>query len=196
MNLVRQARSAVQMIIILTILTGIIYPLLMTALAQAILPAQANGSLVRDDKGNLIGSTLIGQNFSDPRYFHPRPSAAGDNGYDPLNSGGSNLGPTNEKLIATVADRAAAYRKENGLPSDAPVPVDAVTASGSGLDPDITPANAFLQVPRVAAARNLSEGDVRALVERHIIGRTLWVFGEPRVNVLELNFDLDKRALR
>ncbi len=191
MELVRQTRSAVLMIIVLTILLGIVYPLVMTGVAQVLFPFQANGSLVRDASGKVIGSALIGQNFSDPKYFHPRPSAAGDKGYDATSSGGSNLGPTNKKLIDTVQQNAEAYRKENGLAADAQVPVDAVTASASGLDPDISPANAYLQVARVAKARGLSEAQVRALVDQHTQGRILWILGEPRVNVLELNLALD-----
>jgi K+-transporting ATPase ATPase C chain len=196
MNVLKQLRTAAIMVVVLTILTGVAYPLAMTGLAQVFFPSQANGSLVTDAKGNVIGSTLIGQNFSQPQYFHPRPSAAGANGYDATASGGSNLGPTNQKLIQTVADRAAAYRQENGLAANAPVPVDAVTASGSGLDPEISPANAYLQVARVATARKMSEADVRAVVDRHVQGAFLWVFGEPRVNVLQLNMDLDGLSQR
>ena len=191
-TLLHHLRVAVLMTVVLTILLGIVYPLVMTGLGQLLFPSQANGSLIRDSSGNVIGSALIGQNFSQPQYFHPRPSAAGDSGYDPTSSGGSNLGPTNHKLIDTVSDRAKAYRDDNGLSADTPVPVDAVTASASGLDPDISPANALLQVGRVARARGLTEDQVRNLVSQSIEGRTLFVLGEPRVNVLKLNMALDK----
>ena len=192
-SLLHHLRTAVLMTIVLTVLLGIVYPLLMTGIAQLILPSQANGSLVRDSSGNVVGSALLAQSFSQPQYFHPRPSAAGTDGYDATASGGSNLGPTNQKLIDTVQQRADAYRQENGLAPDAQVPVDAVTASASGLDPDISPANALLQVSRVAAARGLSENQVRALVEQYTEGRALFVLGEPRVNVLKLNMALDGR---
>jgi len=193
MDVLRQTRAAVVLVVVLTLLTGVLYPLAITGVAQVVFPGQANGSLVLNQSGTVIGSALIGQNFSSPRYFHPRPSAAGSSGYDPTSSGGSNLGPTNQKLIQAVQARAMAYRKENGLAPNAPVPVDAVTASASGLDPEISPANAFLQAARVARARGLPEGQVRALIEQHIQGRTLGIFGEPRVNVLELNLAMDHR---
>jgi K+-transporting ATPase ATPase C chain len=179
------------MTIVLTVLLGVVYPLVMTGIAQVLFPSQANGSLVRDSSGNVVGSALLAQAFAQPQYFHPRPSAAGANGFDATASGGSNLGPTNQKLIDTVQSNADAYRQENNLAPDAQVPVDAVTASASGLDPDISPANALLQVPRVAAARGMSEDQVRNLVNQSTEGRTLFVLGEPRVNVLKLNMALD-----
>jgi K+-transporting ATPase ATPase C chain len=141
--------------------------------------------------GQVVGSELIGQNFSSDRYFQPRPSAAGESGYDGTASGGSNLGPTNQKLIDAVQERAGAYRRLNGLPSDAPVPGDAVTASASGLDPHISPANAALQAARVARARCLPASRVRALVAQYTEGPQWFIFGEPRVNVLKLNLALD-----
>jgi K+-transporting ATPase ATPase C chain len=192
-----ETRTAVRMVIVLTVLTGLIYPLIMTGVAQVVFPFQANGSLVKDAQGNVIGSELIGQYFADPKYFHPRPSAAVDptaapNGYNAASSGASNLGPTNQKLSDAVKGYAAAYRQENGLSDDTPVPVDAVTTSGSGLDPQITPANAFLQAPRVAKARNLPEQQVVDLVRQNVEGRALGFLGEDRVNVLKLNLALDK----
>lgn len=192
-SLIQHLRTAVLMTLVLTVLLGIVYPLLMTAIAQVAFPWQANGSLIKDGSGNVVGSELLAQGFSQPRYFHPRPSAAGSDGYDATASGGSNLGPTNQKLIDTVQQRAEAYRQENGLAADAQVPVDAVTASASGLDPDISPANALLQLPRVAAARGLSLDEARALVDHYTEGRTFFVLGEPRVNVLKLNIALDTR---
>lgn len=184
-----ELRSAVLAVAILGIVTGGIYPLASWGLAQGLFPGRANGSLVARD-GRVVGSSLIGQSFQSPAYFHPRPSAAGD-GYDAERSGGSNLGPLSKALVETVRARAAAYRIENGLAADADVPVDAVTASGSGLDPHITPANARIQARRVARARGLSEAEVLRRVEAHIEGRTLGILGEPRVNVLLLNLSLD-----
>src|SRR5436190_22740311 len=181
--------TAVLMTIATIILFGIFYPLVVTALAQLFFPKQANGQLIR--RGDqVIGSRLIGQPFTSARYFHPRPSAAG-NGYDAANSGGSNLGPTNQKLVDRVKAAVVAARAEN---PNVPVPVDLVTASGSGLDPDISPAAAYFQVPRVARAREVSEEHLRELVAAHIQSRTIGILGEPRVNVLELNLALDEPA--
>lgn len=186
----RQLLPALRMTIVLIVLLGIAYPLVMTGISQVLFPAQANGSLIRDN-GVVVGSSLIGQNFTSPKYFQPRPSAAGPNGYDGLASGASNLGPSSTALLTEVAQRVAAYRQENGLPANAPVPVDAVTASASGLDPDISVANAEDQAPRVASARGLPLSTVLALVKANTHGRPLGFLGETTVNVLELNIALD-----
>ncbi len=178
--------TAVLMTIATTVLLGLIYPLVITGLAQMIFPHQANGSLIRRD-GAVIGSSLIGQGFSAPDYFHSRPSAAG-NGYDAANSGGSNFGPTSVKLIDRIKGDADALAKEN---PGRPVPLDLVTTSASGLDPHLTPASVEFQVPRVARARQMSEDAVRELVARHTLGRQFGFLGEPRVNVLELNLAID-----
>lgn len=178
---------AVLMTIATTILLGIIYPLVVTGIAQMLFPHQANGQLIRRD-GNVIGSRIIGQPFVGPGYFHSRPSAAG-NGYDAANSGGTNLGPTNKKLIDRVSSDAARLHGEN---PNQPVPVDLVTTSASGLDPNITPAAALFQIPRVARERGVGEDRLRQLVLNHTEGRQLGILGEPRVNVLELNLDLDE----
>ncbi len=183
--------SAVAMTLALTLLTGIIYPIVVYVIAQTAFPWQANGSLVMRD-GKVVGSSLIGQNFSQARYFHPRPSDAGDKGYDASNSGGSNLGPTNKKLVDGVKDALHKVLEENPGTTPHQVPVGMVTASGSGLDPDISPADAQLQVARVAKARGLSPDVVEGLVREHTRSRYAGVLGEPGVNVLELNLALDR----
>ena len=185
----RQLLPALVAFLVLTLLTGVAYPLAVTGIAQVVFPGRADGSLVERD-GVVVGSRLIGQPFAGARWFHPRPSAAGD-GYDAMASSASNLGPTNPTLLAEVRRRAAAYRRENGLPLGAPVPQDAVTSSGSGLDPQISVANARIQAARVARARGLSLADVLGLVAEHTDGRALGFLGEPGVNVLELDLALD-----
>jgi K+-transporting ATPase ATPase C chain len=178
---------------VLTVLTGIVYPLAIWGLAQTIFPAQANGSLVV--KGNnVVGSAIIGQNFSSPRYFQPRPSAAGDKGYAADNSSGSNLGPTNKALIDAVKLRLKNFVESNPGTDPHQVPVDMVTASGSGLDPEISPAAAELQAARVAHARGISEDQVRQLIAENTRHRSVGIFGEPGVNVLLLNLALDRAA--
>jgi K+-transporting ATPase ATPase C chain len=178
------------MVIVITVLTGLAYPLAVTGIAQVVFPGAAGGSLVKDANGNVLGSSIIGQQFSDPKYFRGRPSAAGD-GYDAANSSGSNLGPTSEKLREQADERAKALREANNLPDDAIVPAELVTASASGLDPNISPDGARFQAHRVAEARGLSDQQVLDLIDDHIDGRTLWFMGQEKVNVLELNMALD-----
>ncbi|HEX2785720.1 MAG TPA: K(+)-transporting ATPase subunit C [Ilumatobacteraceae bacterium] len=190
--LIRQLRPALLTVIVFTLICGVAYPLLSTAIGQVAFGNKANGSLIKRD-GVVVGSKLIGQTFTDPKYFAPRPSAAGA-GYDGSASSGSNLGPTSPDLLSAVKDRVAAYRQENGLAADALVPVDAVTASASGLDPHISVANARLQAPRVAKARGLDPAVVAKLVVKYTDGRQLWVLGGPGVNVVELNLALDDLA--
>jgi len=177
---------AVWFTLVTTVMFGLIYPLGITVLAQIFFRDRANGQLISKD-GKLVGSRIIGQAFTGPAYFHSRPSAAGT-GYDPLSSGGSNLAPTNKSLLERVKGDVQKLQAEN---PNAAIPVDLVTASGSGLDPDISPAAADFQIPRVARSRGMKEEDVRALVQRHTKGRDLGFLGEPRVNVLELNLELD-----
>jgi potassium-transporting ATPase KdpC subunit len=207
--MLRQLRPAVLSVLAMTLLFGGVYPLVVTGLARAAFPQQANGSLVEKDD-RVIGSRLIGQSFTGARYFHPRPSAAGS-GYDGANSGGTNLGPTSAKLINGlhrklpngqdapgnfdgIKDLAAAYRKENGLAPEAPLPADAATRSASGLDPDVSVANARLQAARIARARGVGEEEVQRMVAQYIEPRTLGFLGEPRVNVLSLNLALDRET--
>jgi potassium-transporting ATPase KdpC subunit len=182
--------TAVLMTIATTVLLGILYPMLVTGLAQLIFPKQANGQLIQRADGVVIGSRLIGQPFSGPGYFHSRPSAAGAAGYDASASSGSNLGPTNAQLITRISGDVAKLQAEN---PGAPIPVDLVTASGSGLDPDITPAAAQFQIHRVALERGISEVEVASLVREHSENRQWGFLGEPRVHVLELNIALDAR---
>lgn len=186
----KELRPALSMIVVMTVITGIVYPLAVTAIAQTAFPAQANGSLIVKD-GSVIGSDLIGQRFTGPGYFRSRPSAAGK-GYDAANSGGSNLGPSSKVLVDGVAANVDALKAAHPDQTE-PAPADLVTASGSGLDPHITPAGALWQIKRVAAARHASYGEIRELVDAHTEGRSLGVFGEPRINVLELNLALDEK---
>ena len=203
----KQLRPAIILTLFFIIVTGIAFPVVVWAIGRVAFPSQAEGSLIRDASGKVIGSALLGQSFTKPEYFHPRPSAAGA-GYDAANSSGTNLGPTSDKLVNGIkddpvtkevdetylgfGDLAQAYRAENGLATDAMIPADAATRSASGLDPHISPANAALQVARVAKARNLGVDKVRDVVKQHTIGRALGLFGEPTVNVLLVNLALDR----
>jgi K+-transporting ATPase ATPase C chain len=184
----RNLLISIWMTLVTTVLLGIVYPLVVTGLAQLLYPQQANGELIRQPDGSVVGSHLLGQPFTSSGYFHPRPSAAGPAGYDPMASGGSNLGPTNKALVDRVAGSVQSLSAEN---PGAPVPVDLATASGSGLDPHISPASAEFQVPRVARERGMKEDEVRTVVAKHTQQRQLGFLGEPVVNVLELNLDLD-----
>jgi potassium-transporting ATPase KdpC subunit len=187
--MIRHLGTSLRFTIVTVILFGLIYPLAMTGLAQLAFPRQANGSLISRN-GTVIGSDIIGQLWTKPQYFQGRPSAAGKNGYDPTSTGGTNLGPTSKKLISSTRATIAQLKKDNPDASGPP-PMDLVTSSASGIDPDISPDAAYYQVPRVAKARHLSTGAVRALVARHVQGRELGFLGEARVNVLALNLALD-----
>jgi potassium-transporting ATPase KdpC subunit len=184
----RNLLISIWMTLATTVLLGIVYPLVVTGLAQLLYPRQANGELIRQPDGTVIGSSLLGQPFTSPGYFHSRPSAAGPAGYDPMASGGSNLGPTNKALIDRVSGSVQSLSAEN---AGASIPVDLATASGSGLDPHISPASAEFQVPRVARERGMKEDELRALVAKHTEQRQLGFLGEPRVNVVELNLELN-----
>lgn len=186
MNILKQIYPAFAMTVVLTVLLGIIYPFVVTGLAQVIFPAKAGGSLI-EKNGKIIGSSLIGQPFAGPGYFHSRPSAAGS-GYDATASAGTNLGPTNQKLLDNIKAAAESLREDN---PNLPIPIDMVTASASGLDPHITPAAAEFQIPRITKERKMNAEEVRRLVNEHTEGRQFGLLGEPRVNVLELNLALD-----
>jgi K+-transporting ATPase ATPase C chain len=190
-----EIRGAVVSTFVLAVVCCGLYPLVVFGISQGLFRDKANGSLIVDQAGTIRGSRLVGQGFTDTKYFHPRPSAAG-NGYDAVNSGGSNLGPTSQKLKDAIKDRIDAYRKENGLSADQDVPADAVTASGSGLDPHISTRNAEFQVPRVAKARGLSEEKVRELIHQNTDGQDLGILGDLGVNVLDLNLALDRAGSR
>ncbi len=187
----KKLKTAGSLLLLMTLLTGLLYPLTVTGLAALLFPRQAAGSLIYFE-GRPVGSALIGQNFNSSRFFHGRPSSAGKEGYDGTSSSGSNLGPTNKLFIRITRERAERERQENGLSDGAPVPSDLVTASGSGLDPDISPEAASLQVRRVARILKLSEEQVKKLVRKNITTSQLGILGEPRVNILKLNLDLIK----
>lgn len=185
----QELKTALLMVFVFTVICGGIYPALVTGIAQTVFPRQANGSFIVDTRGRIVGSALIGQPFSDPKYFRPRPSATSDFGYNPAASGGSNSGPTNPAYLETVADRVKGQR-DAGL--SGPLPAALVQASASGLDPHITPEEAMVQIPSVAKARGLTGGALKWLVLAHTEDRQLGILGSPRVNVLELNMELDR----
>jgi K+-transporting ATPase ATPase C chain len=190
-NILKELRITLTAVLSLAVLLCGIYPVAVWAIAQSLFPNQANGSLIQVN-GKMTGSALLAQRFADTGYFHPRPSAAGD-GYDAANSGGSNLGPTSQKLIDRVKERIAGYRLENNLGPEILIPADAVTASGSGLDPHVSLRNALLQAERVAKARGINEAVIQKKIAAYTEGRDLMIFGEPRINVLMLNLDLDRK---
>ncbi len=189
--MIKQIVPGIRLIFALTLLTGLFYPVMVTGLSQIFFRREANGSLITE-KGRVVGSSLIGQNFTKPEYFHSRPSAAGDSGYDATSSGGSNLGPTSKKLVDRVRSDVEKFRQENP-DYHGPIPADLLTASGSGLDPHISPASALAQAPRVAKARGLKLNEVNRLIARFTEDPTFGILGDPRVNVLELNMALDQR---
>jgi potassium-transporting ATPase KdpC subunit len=180
--------------LILAIFTGLLFPMLVYLLAHLIFSYQAEGSLLQNKEGTIIGSRLIGQNFKQPQYFHPRPSAAGGGGYDAIASGGTNLGPTSKKLIENIQQLAQKYRQENNLSANTKIPIDAVTRSASGLDPHISVPNAILQLPRIASSRHMTPQAVQRLIESHTTHRQLGFLGEPGINVLETNLALDEQT--
>jgi K+-transporting ATPase ATPase C chain len=192
-GILKELRPSIVMVLALSLILGLGYPLAVTGIAQVVFPGKADGSLITDSSGNTIGSKLIAQNFTDPKYFWPRPSAAGADGYDGTASSGSNLGPTSQKLRDAVTERASGLREANSLSDDADVPAEAVTASASGLDPDISPDNAYFQAQRVAEARGVSLDAMLEFIDDHTEGRTLGLLGQERVNVLELNMALDEQ---
>jgi K+-transporting ATPase ATPase C chain len=192
--MLQQLAPALRMTVLLTVLTGLVYPGIVTGLCQVLFRDQANGSLARQN-GQILGSSLLAQNFTRPEYFHPRPSIAGNNGYDPTASSGSNLGPTSQKLYDRVKASADQFRKENPDYSG-PIPADALTASGSGLDPQISVANATAQAARVAKARGASASTIEGLIASTTEGRDLGFLGEPRINVLKLNLELDRQIAK
>jgi potassium-transporting ATPase KdpC subunit len=191
-NMLSQLRVAVAATFSLAVVLCGVYPMVVWVISQGLFPHEADGSLIQRG-GNIVGSELIAQNFSSPKYFHPRPSAAGEAGFDAANSSGTNLGPLSQKLADAVQQRVAAYRAENDLAPDARIPADAVTASGSGLDPHISLKNALMQARRVAPARGFSSEALEKIIRAHTEGRDFGIFGEPRVNVLRLNLALDKK---
>jgi K+-transporting ATPase ATPase C chain len=191
-NILIELRRSLVATLFFAVILCVVYPLIVFAASQLLFPKQANGTLLVDKSGVVRGSAWLAQNFTGAQYFHPRPSAAGANGFDATSSSGSNLGPTSSNLVNNLTQNIANYRAENNLATNAPIPADAVTESASGLDPHITPANAEIQIARVAKARGISEEQLRKLVQQNTSGRDLGLFGEPRVNLMTLNFALDQ----
>jgi K+-transporting ATPase ATPase C chain len=191
-NILIELRRSLVATLFFAVILCVVYPLIVFAASQLLFPKQANGTLLVDKSGVVRGSAWLAQNFTGAQYFHPRPSAAGANGFNATSSSGSNLGPTSSNLVNNLTQNIANYRAENNLATNAPIPADAVTESASGLDPHITPANAEIQIARVAKARGISEEQLRKLVQQNTSGRDLGLFGEPRVNLMTLNFALDQ----